>query len=274
MFWFTTTGWMMWNFIVGVLLSDASIVLFDGNPGYPSLGTLWDLAGGQRDDVLRHERGVHRRVHEGPVTLRSEGRDLSALRSVGSTGSPLSPEGFEWVYDAARLRHVAVLDLGRDRPVHRVRRRRADAAGVPGRAAGPRARRVGRGVGPRRQAADRRGGRARDHQADAVDAGVLLGRSDPGRATARATSSMYPGIWRHGDWIEITSRETAVIYGRSDSTINRGGVRMGTSRDLPGRAGGRRGDRRAGRRRAARGERGLDAAVRGAARGRLAGRRR
>ena len=68
-----------------------------------------------------------------------------------------------------------------------------------------------------------------DHRADAVDAGLLLGRRRTAAATATATSSTIPGVWRHGDWIEITERGTAIIYGRSDSTINRGGVRMGTS---------------------------------------------
>ena len=176
MFWFTTTGWMMWNFIVGMLLSDASIVLFDGNPGYPSLGTLWDLAGGRGDDVLRHERGVHRRVHEGRRDVRSDGRDLSALRSVGSTGSPLSPEGFQWVYD----------QLGSDTWLFSTSGGTdlctAFVGGVPtlpvylGEL---QARALGASVeawDPDGVAADRRGGRARDHRADAVDADLLLGR--------------------------------------------------------------------------------------------------
>ena len=98
-FWFSTTGWMMWNFLVGVLLTDASIVLFDGNPGHPSLDVLWDLAAGGRDHHLRDQRRVHRLVHEGRGRAARAGRDLSALRAVGSTGSPLSPEGFRWVYD-------------------------------------------------------------------------------------------------------------------------------------------------------------------------------
>ena len=109
------------------------------------------------------------------LTLR-EGRDLSALRAVGSTGSPLVARGLSVDLRPARIRHVAVLDLGRDRSVHRVRGRCADAPGLPGGAAGALARRLGGVVGPRGPAADRRGRRARDHPADALDAGLLLGR--------------------------------------------------------------------------------------------------
>ncbi len=104
------------------------------------------------------------------------GRDLSALRSVGSTGSPLSPEGFEWVYEQRRPRHLALLDQRRHRRLHRVRRRRPAAAGLPRRAPGPGARRQGRGVRRGRQLDRRRGGRARDHRADALDAALPVGR--------------------------------------------------------------------------------------------------
>ena len=95
-FWFSTTGWMMWNFLVGVLLTPASIVLYDGNPAGE---VLWDLAADTGIDHLRHQRLVHRRLDEGGDRARPTGRDLSALDAVGSTGSPLSPEGFSWVYD-------------------------------------------------------------------------------------------------------------------------------------------------------------------------------
>ena len=99
LFWFTTTGWMMWNFLVGGLLTDAAIVLYDGSPALPSLGVLWDLAETARGHLLRDERRVSStrclKVGVDPAA----GRDLSRLRAVGSTGSPLSPDGFRWVYD-------------------------------------------------------------------------------------------------------------------------------------------------------------------------------
>ena len=123
---------------------------------------------------------------------------------------------------------MALLDERRHRRRHGVRRRRADAAGVRGRASGPRARREGRGL--------RRGG---PPVVDEVGELVLteplpsmplyFWGDDDGSRYRESYFSLYPGIWRHGDWIEITSRGTAIIYGRSDSTINRGGIRIGTS---------------------------------------------
>jgi len=97
-FWFSTTGWMMWNFLVGVLLTDASIVLFDGNPGYPDLGVLWDLAQDAGVTTFGTSAAYIASCMKAEV-VPGDGRDLSALRAVGSTGSPLSPEGFQWVYD-------------------------------------------------------------------------------------------------------------------------------------------------------------------------------
>ena len=97
-FWFSTTGWMMWNFLVGVLLTEASVVLFDGNPGYPDMNTLWDLAERTRMTCFGTSAAfIAGCMKQGLEPAR--GRDLSALRSVGSTGSPLSPEGFRWVYE-------------------------------------------------------------------------------------------------------------------------------------------------------------------------------
>ena len=99
LFWFTTTGWMMWNFVVGGLTTDASIVLYDGNPGTPDLGVLWDLAEAAGITCFGTSAAYIGGCQKAGLRP-AEGRDLSALRSVGSTGSPLSPEGFAWVYDA------------------------------------------------------------------------------------------------------------------------------------------------------------------------------
>ena len=92
-FWFSTTGWMMWNFLVGVLVTDASVVLFDGNPGYPSLERLWDLAADAGITTFGTSAAFIASCMKAEVRP-ANGRDLSALRAVGSTGSPLSPEGF------------------------------------------------------------------------------------------------------------------------------------------------------------------------------------
>ena len=233
-FWFTTTGWMMWNFLVGVLLTPASIVLYDGNPATPTLDRLWDLAAEAGDHVLRHERGVHRGVHEGGrASGGADGaRDLRALRSVGSTGLAAVAGGLSLGLRRARRRHVAVLDERRHRRLHGVRRRRAAAAGLRGRAAGALAGLRRAGLRPRRPAAGRRRRRARHHPADAVDAAALLER--PGRrAAARgvlrrctrasgatATGSRSRRAGRRSSTAAATRRSTAAAcgWGRARST--------------------------------------------------------
>jgi acetoacetyl-CoA synthetase len=226
-FWFSTTGWMMWNFLVGVLLTDASIVLFDGNPGYPDLGTLWDLAEQTRMTCFGTSAAyISTCMKDGVVP--GDGRDLSALQAVGSTGSPLSPEGFRWVYE----------QLGSDTWLFSTSGGTdmctAFVGGVPtlpvylGEL---QARCLGASV----EAWDPEGRPLIDEVGELVITKpmpsmplYLWGDAD-GSRYRESYFDMYPGVWRHGDWIMITSRGTAVIYGRSDSTINRGGVRMGTS---------------------------------------------
>jgi acetoacetyl-CoA synthetase len=228
MFWFTTTGWMMWNFIVGVLLSEASIVLYDGNPGYPSLGTLWDLAAESGMTCFGTSAAFIGACMKDGLTLRSSDRDLSALRSVGSTGSPLSPEGFQWVYDQLGAETWMFSTSGGTDLCT------AFVGGVPtlpvylGEL-------QARSLGAAIEAWDPEGKPLLGEVGELVITKPMpsmplyfWGDSD-GSRYRESYFEMYPGVWRHGDWIEITPRETAVIYGRSDSTINRGGVRMGTS---------------------------------------------
>ena len=173
-FWFTTTGWMMWNFLVGILLTDASIVLYDGSPGHPDMGVLWDLADDAGRHLLRHLGQLRRRLHEGRGRARGRTRPCRPARrrlhrvAAGARGVRLDLR-------APRRRHVAVLHLRRDRRLHRLRRRRPDAAGLRRRAPGPLARGRDRGLGRGRKPGHRRGRRAGDHRADAVDADLLLG---------------------------------------------------------------------------------------------------
>ncbi len=226
-FWFSTTGWMMWNFLVGVLLTDASIVLFDGNPGYPSLGTLWDLAAEAGITTFGTSAAfIASCLKEGVAP--AEGRDLSALRAVGSTGSPLAPEGFSWVYE----------QLGADTWLFSTSGGTdvctAFVGGVPtlpvclGEL-------QGRALGASVEAWSESGESLVDEVGELVitkpmpSMPLYFWGDDDGSRLRDAYFSMFPGIWRHGDWIRITPRGTAVIYGRSDSTINRGGVRMGTA---------------------------------------------
>ncbi len=228
LFWFTTTGWMMWNFIVGMLLSDASIVLFDGNPGYPDMSTLWQLAADTGMTTFGTSAAFIAACMKEGVAVRSGGRDLSALRAVGSTGSPLSPEGFQWIYD----------QLGADTWLFSTSGGTdlctAFVGGVPtlpvylGEL-------QARSLGASVEAWDPEGKPLIGEVGELVitrpmpSMPVFFWGDSDGRRYQESYFSVYPGVWRHGDWIEITSRETAIIYGRSDSTINRGGVRMGTS---------------------------------------------
>jgi acetoacetyl-CoA synthetase len=226
-FWFSTTGWMMWNFLVGVLLTEASVVLFDGNPGHPSLEVLWDLAEQAGVTTFGTSAAFIASCMKGEVEP-ARGRDLSALQAVGSTGSPLSPEGFSWVYD----------QLGSDTWLFSTSGGTdmctAFVGGVPvlpvylGEL-------QGRVLGASVEAWDPDGRSLVDEVGELVitkpmpSMPLFLWGDEDGSRLEESYFSMYPGIWRHGDWIKITSRGTAVIYGRSDSTINRGGVRMGTS---------------------------------------------
>jgi len=228
LFWFSTTGWMMWNFLVGVLLTEASIVLYDGNPGYPDMGTLWDLAEETQMTTFGTSAAFISSCMKAGISLRGDGRSLDALRAVGSTGSPLSPEGFRWVYD----------ELGEDTWLFSTSGGTdMCTAFVGGVVTLPvyLGELQGRILGAAVEAWDARGRPLVDEVGELVITKpmpsmplFLWGDSD-GSRYRDSYFSMYPGVWRHGDWIKITSRGTAVIYGRSDSTINRGGVRMGTS---------------------------------------------
>jgi acetoacetyl-CoA synthetase len=226
-FWFTTTGWMMWNFLCGVLLTDASIVLYDGSPGHPDMGVLWDLADRAQITCFGTSASYVAACMKDGVEP-GAGRDLSALRAVGSTGSPLAPEGFQWIYD-----HVGAdtwlfsTSGGTDVCT-------AFVGGVPTLPV-YRGELQARSLGCAVEAFDEDGSAVIDQVGELVlteplPSMPLFFWGDPDGSRYRASYfEMYPGIWRHGDWIEITSRGTAIIYGRSDSTINRSGVRMGTS---------------------------------------------
>jgi acetoacetyl-CoA synthetase len=226
-FWFTTTGWMMWNFLVGVLLTPARIVLYDGNPGHPDTDVLWDLA--ERTGITCFGTsaayiGSCMKAGVQPAA----GRDLSRLRSVGSTGSPLSPEAFRWVYDhvgpdtwlfsTSGGTDVCTAFVG-GCPILPVYAGELQA----------------RALGAKVEAFDEAGNSLVGEVGELVitepmpSMPVGFWNDSQGELVHESYFSTYPGIWRHGDWIELTDRGTAIIYGRSDSTINRGGVRMGTS---------------------------------------------
>ncbi|HEX7302872.1 acetoacetate--CoA ligase [Lentzea sp.] len=226
-FWFTTTGWMMWNYLVGGLLVGTTIVLFDGSPAYPSLNTLWHLAEQHRVNYFGTSAPYVQSCLKDGLNP-SESYDLTGLRVVGSTGAPLTPEGFRWIASAVgKDVQIASVSGGTDLCT-------AFVAASPDRPVW-----LGelscRALGASVFAFDEAGAALDDEVGELVitkpmpSMPVFFWGDDTGERLRDAYFDTYPGIWRHGDWIRITPRGSAVIYGRSDSTLNRGGVRMGTS---------------------------------------------
>jgi acetoacetyl-CoA synthetase len=226
-FWFTTTGWMMWNFLVSGLLTDAAIVLYDGNPGTPDLNRLWDLAADAGITCFGTSASYIASCMKAGIEPARD-RDLSALAAVGSTGSPLAPEGFRWVYEhvgpdtwlfstsggtdlcTAFVGGCPLLPVYEGELQARALGAKVEAWDPDGR---PLIGQVGELV-----------------LTEPMPSMPLYLWNDPdGERYHDAYFDTYPGIWRHGDWIELTDRGTAIIHGRSDATINRGGVRMGTA---------------------------------------------
>ncbi len=227
LFWFTTTGWMMWNFLVSGLLTEAAIVLYDGNPGHPDMGTLWDLADRTGITIFGTSAAyisACMKSGEEPAA----GRDLARLRAVGSTGSPLPAEGFDWIYE----------HLGRDTWLFSTSGGTdlctAFVGGVPTLPV-HRGELQGRALGAAVEAWDEDGRSLTGEVGELVitepmpSMPVFFWGDEDGSRYRDAYFDVYPGVWRHGDWIEITERGSAIIHGRSDSTINRGGIRMGTA---------------------------------------------
>ncbi len=226
-FWYTTTGWMMWNYLAGGLLAGAAIVAYDGSATHPGTDALWRMAAAT--GVTYFGTGAPYLMTCAKAGL-SPGRelDLAALRGIGSTGSPLPPEGFRWVYEQVG----AGLQLGSfsggtdlctgfvgPSPLLPVR------AGI---IAGP-------CLGARVEAYDAAGRPVTGEVGELVITGPMPSMptgfwNDPGGERYRASYfDAYPGVWRHGDWIMMLPDGGCVIFGRSDATLNRGGVRMGTS---------------------------------------------
>jgi acetoacetyl-CoA synthetase len=225
--WYTTTGWMMWNYLAGGLLAGLTIVLYDGSATYPGPDRLWRLAAEHGVSYLGV--GAPYLVACMKAGLRpGDEADLSALRAIGSTGSPLPPEAFGWVYE--RVRKDLLLGSfsgGTDLctgfvgpcPLLPVR------AGIIS----------GRCLGAEVEAYDEAGRPVIGEVGELVITQPMPSMpvgfwNDPGGVRYRESYfETYPGIWRHGDWIELLPDGGCVIYGRSDATLNRGGVRMGTS---------------------------------------------
>jgi acetoacetyl-CoA synthetase len=226
-FWFSTTGWVMWNILQGGLLTGATSLLYDGNPGYPDMNVLWEFAEKSEMTVFGTSAAyitacMNEQMDPG------KHYNLDRLRTVGSTGSPLSAEGFSWIYEKVKGDILLGSVSGGTDPCSAFL---GCCTLLPVTAGELQC----RCLGVNAQAFDAHG------QALANEVGELVITepmpsmplylwNDPGdQRYIESYFDMYPGKWRHGDWVKFIPTGSGVILGRSDSTINRFGVRMGSS---------------------------------------------
>ncbi|WP_042435765.1 acetoacetate--CoA ligase [Streptacidiphilus anmyonensis] len=226
-FWFTSTGWMMWNFLLAGLLVGASIVTYDGSPGHPTTDAQWRIAAATGVTVYGTSAAYVMACKKAEVHPGTD-LDLSRLRAIGTTGSPLPPDGFRWIYEEISSDvWLASVSGGTDVCSCFV-------GGVPtlpvhlGEIQAP-------SLGAAVEAWDANGKPVVDEVGELVVTKPIPSMpigfwNDPEGVRYRESYfEMFPGVWRHGDWITVTSRGTVVIHGRSDSTLNRQGVRMGSA---------------------------------------------
>ncbi|WP_042355900.1 acetoacetate--CoA ligase [Bacillus rubiinfantis] len=226
-FWYTTTGWMMWNVVVSGLLAGSTILLYDGNPGYPSYKKLWSFAESTKMTVLGTSASFLTSCMKAGLKPKEQ-FDLTHLKSIGSTGSPLPVSGFEWVYSEVK-EDVWLFSTsgGTDLCTAFV----GGAPLLPVYAGELQARSLGAAV----KAFSEEGKELLDEIGELVitepmpSMPIYFWNDKAGERYKDSYFDMYPNVWRHGDFIKITPRGSSIIYGRSDATINRGGVRMGTS---------------------------------------------
>jgi acetoacetyl-CoA synthetase len=226
-FWFTTTGWMMWNLLIGGLLVGATVLLYDGSPGYPNLDALWSFAAESGMTLFGTSAPYLVACQRADLTPGTS-HDLSRLTCVGSTGAPLPPETFAWCYEAIKPDlWLASVSGGTDVctafltacPLLPVRAGELQCAGL----------------GANVRAFDESGHAVVNEVGELVitepmpSMPLYFWNDSDGERYRASYFDMFPGVWRHGDWIRITPEWGAHIYGRSDSTLNRQGVRMGTA---------------------------------------------
>jgi acetoacetyl-CoA synthetase len=226
--WYSSTGWIMWNCQVGGLLVGSTICIFDGNPGYPDLNVLWRFAGKSKCTFFGAGAAFYASCLKAGIDP-NKIADLGTLRSVGSTGSPLSPECYEWIY-----KHVGNGDIWLSPMSGGTDIAGPFVAGVPTLPVyeGEMQCRV---LGAAVHAFDGAGNAVVDEVGELVctkpmpNMPLYFWNDEDNRRYNDSYYDTYPGVWRHGDWISINARGGSVIYGRSDATINRHGIRMGTS---------------------------------------------
>lgn len=226
-FWYSTTGWMMWNFTNAALLAGASIVIYDGSPTYPDMNAMWQLA----EETAMNHFGTSAPYLVSCMRKNLEPSkefNLSNLRSIGSTGSPLPPEAFEWVYNSIKPDiWLSSMSGGTDVCT-------AFVGGCPLVPVYEGEIQV-IGLGCDLHAYDEQGKDLYDEVGEMVIIQpmpcmpVYMWNDPDFTRYNESYFEMFPGIWRHGDWIKITPKGSLIIYGRSDATLNRHGIRIGTS---------------------------------------------
>ncbi|MBC8077708.1 MAG: acetoacetate--CoA ligase, partial [Chloroflexales bacterium] len=226
-FWFTTTGWMMWNFLVSALLVGSTILLFDGSPGHPDLGALWRFAEQTRATFFGTSAAYVAACIKADIAPGAS-FDLSALQAIGSTGSPLPADGFRWLHErVGQGIWLVSLSGGTDACTAFV----GGCPLLPVYAGEIQCRFLGAPVAVFNEAGQPLLGEPGELvlTAPMPSMPLFFWNDDGGVRYRESYFEHYAGVWRHGDWASITPRGGVIIYGRSDATINRQGIRMGTS---------------------------------------------
>ncbi len=226
-FWYSSTGWMMWNLLISGLQIGATVMMYDGSPAYPDLTTLWHFVADAGITLFGTSAGFITSCMKAEIEPGSS-FDLSKLKTIGSTGSPLPPEGFQWIYEhVKRDVWLASMSGGTD----------VCSGFVGGNVQAPvyAGEIQCRALGAKVEAFDEQGQPVINAVGELVisepmPSMPLFFWNDPdNKRYYDSYFEMYPGIWRHGDWIKVLPNGSSIIYGRSDSTINRMGIRMGSS---------------------------------------------
>ncbi len=226
-FYFTTTGWMMWNWLSSALAVGATVVLYDGNPFYPDASKMFNLIDSEQINVFGTSAKFIDACKKAQVNPRG-GNDLSSLRCVLSTGSPLIAESFDWVYENIKSDLLLASITGGTDLLS------CFALGSP--------------ISPVWRGEIQQRGLGMDVAIYDSEQAKLIGESgelvclqsfpsmpigfwqdDNDARYLAAYFEFFPGVWRHGDWVEITEHGGLIMYGRSDATLNPGGVRIGTA---------------------------------------------
>ena len=226
-FYFTTCGWMMWNWLVTALASEATLLLYDGSPFHPDGNVLFDFADASRMTLFGTSARFIDAVHKSGLAP-IDTHDLTSVRTMTSTGSPLVAESFDFVYERIKRDiHLASISGGTDiiscfvlgNPIAPVWRGEIQA----------------RGLGMKVEVFDEQGRPVAGDKGELVctmpfpSMPVGFWNDPDGRKYHAAYFETYPDVWRHGDWVEFTRHDGIIIYGRSDAVLNPGGVRIGTA---------------------------------------------